>query len=150
MASVAYASIFGRVKGLVHDPQHCPTRAAEVTGRAAHSDLSFKTMTDADGQSALFRCARRGLWCHHFGVRFATRQAVLTLASDTSPILHFELQIGSVDEKVSVDATSNVANVNTVTPTILIDRTTIAQTPGADRTNSMAIVTDYLPGVHDA
>ena len=32
-----------------------------------------------------------------------------------------------------------------MTPTTLVDREDIAQTPGADRTNSMAMITDYVP-----
>jgi outer membrane receptor protein involved in Fe transport len=41
-----------------------------------------------------------------------------------------------------------VANVDSVTPTTLIDREDIAQTPGADRTNSLAMITDYVPAAY--
>lgn len=148
VASMAHATVFGRVKGLVHDAQHRPIRGAEVTVKAANSDLSFKTTTDAEGQFTLSGVPVGDYVVTVSETGFAKLQEVLTLASDTSPLLHFELQIGSVDQKVSVNATSNVANVNTVTPTILIDRATIAQTPGADRTNSMAMITDYVPGAY--
>ena len=77
---------------------------------------------------------------------FAVQQARLTLVSDTSPVLHFELQIAAVKETVNVDETA--ANVNTVTPTTLVSREDIAQTPGADRTNSMAMITDFVPGAY--
>ncbi len=53
MASMAHATVFGRVKGLVHDPQHRPIRGAEVTVKAANSDLSLKTTTAAEGQFTL-------------------------------------------------------------------------------------------------
>ena len=38
--------------------------------------------------------------------------------------------------------------MDSVTPTTLVDRDDIAQTPGADRTNSMAMITDYTPGAY--
>jgi outer membrane receptor protein involved in Fe transport len=38
------------------------------------------------------------------------------------------------------------ASVESVTPTTLLSRQTIQDTPGADRTNSLAIITEYVPG----
>jgi len=38
------------------------------------------------------------------------------------------------------------ASVDSVTPTTLLSRQTIQDTPGADRTNSLAIITEYVPG----
>jgi hypothetical protein len=43
---------------------------------------------------------------------------------------------------------AEAANMDSVTPTTLVDREDIAQTPGADRTNSMAMITDYTPGAY--
>jgi hypothetical protein len=58
------------------------------------------------------------------------------------------LKIGSVSQSVTVTTDADLANVDTVTPTTLISRLDIAQTPGADRTNSMAMITDYVPGAY--
>jgi hypothetical protein len=41
---------------------------------------------------------------------------------------------------------TEVANVDSVTPTTLIRD--IAQTAGADRTNGMAMITNYTPGAY--
>ena len=79
---------------------------------------------------------------------FENLREAVTLASDTSPILHFELQLGTVQETVAVENSNGMADVNTVTPTALISRQDIAQTPGADRTNSLAMITDYVPGAY--
>ena len=38
--------------------------------------------------------------------------------------------------------------MDSVTPTTLIDRQDIARTPGADRTNSLQMITDYVPGAY--
>src|SRR6202044_3158616 len=71
-----------------------------------------------------------------------------TIASDTTPVLHFELQVAAVQQSVVVTGDSSAVNVESVTPTTLISREDIARTPGADRTNSMAMITDYVPGAY--
>jgi len=58
------------------------------------------------------------------------------------------LQLGAVSQSVTVTAPIQAANVDTVTPTTLVDRIDIAQTPGADLTNSMTMITDYVPGAY--
>ena len=42
------------------------------------------------------------------------------------------LQLGSVSTAITVTTETETANVDTVTPTTLLSRTDIAQTPGAD------------------
>ena len=39
-----------------------------------------------------------------------------------------------------------IATMDSVTPTTLLSRQDIQDTPGADRTNSLAMITDYVPG----
>src|SRR6266446_2009129 len=43
----AFATIFGTVSGLIHDPQHRPVQGAQVTLRAANSDWT-KSITSTD------------------------------------------------------------------------------------------------------
>jgi hypothetical protein len=79
---------------------------------------------------------------------FGTSEQTVTVASNSSPVLHFQLAIAPVNQSVVVAGQAGVANMDSVTPTTLIDRADIAQTPGADRTNSMAMITDYTPGAY--
>ena len=37
---------------------------------------------------------------------------------------------------------------DSATPTTLVDRSDIARTPGADRTNSLAMITDFVPAAY--
>ncbi len=39
-------------------------------------------------------------------------------------------------------------NTASTTPTTTIDRLDIERTPGADRANSLAMITDYVPGAY--
>jgi hypothetical protein len=80
--------------------------------------------------------------------KFDTGEQTVTVASNSSPILHFQLKIASVNQTTVVVGQADVANVDSVTPTTLINRADIAQTPGADRTNSLAMITDYVPAAY--
>jgi TonB dependent receptor/TonB-dependent Receptor Plug Domain len=81
---------------------------------------------------------------------FADDQQTVTVASDSSPMLHYQLTIATVNQTatVSEESQENVANVESVTPTSLVDRADIVQTPGADRTNALQMITDYTPAAY--
>jgi hypothetical protein len=145
---VARASIFGQVHGVVHDPQHRPVAGAHIELRAANSAFTQTTLTNQDGTFTLSSIPLGDYVVTVSQTGFGTTKQSLTLASDTAPVLHFELQLGTVQQSVSVENPAYTANVNTVTPTTLVDRETIALTPGADRTNSLAMITDFTPGAY--
>src|SRR5208282_492485 len=48
-ASGVFATIFGTVRGVVHDPQHRPVADAEVKLKSATSDWTQAAQTDQDG-----------------------------------------------------------------------------------------------------
>jgi hypothetical protein len=146
--SIARATVFSQLQGVVHDPQHRPLPGAHITLAAAHSAFTLSADSNAEGAFILpnVPLGDYTVTITHDG--FATLQQSLTLHSDTTPILHFMLQLGSVSTTLNITAHSQTANVDTVTPTALLSRIDIAQTPGADRTNSMAIITDYVPGAY--
>ena len=146
--SPAWAGIFGRVHGVVHDPQHRPIAGAHVDLKAAHSSFTASTTSGADGS---FQFNSIPVGEYEVTVTQAGFDSVkqdLTLESDTTPTLHFELQIGTVSQAVTVTSPEQTANVDSTTTTTLVSREAIAETPGADRTNSMAMITDYVPGAY--
>ena len=147
-ASLAWASIFGTVQGVVHDPQHRPIPGASVELRAVTSNLVLHATSHQDGSFSIPSVALGDYRVVITKPGFSPAQQTITLASDTSPVLHFELQIGTVQQTVSVVGEASIANVNSVTPTTLVDRQDIAQTPGASRTNRMAMITDFTPGAY--
>jgi TonB dependent receptor/Carboxypeptidase regulatory-like domain/TonB-dependent Receptor Plug Domain len=144
----AHAAIFAQVHGVVHDPQHRPIADAHIELHAANSAFTTSALTTKDGAFSIPSVPLGDYIVTVSQSGFATVRQTLTLASDTSPILHFELQLASVQQTTTVTTNTDEANVNTVTPTTLISRREIAQTPGADRTNSMAMITDYVPGAY--
>ncbi len=147
-AHTARATVFGSVRGMVHDPQHRPVAGASVLLKSATSDWSQQTQTDQDGQFAFAAVPLGDYIVTATASGFSPLQQTFTLASDTSSILHFQLAIATQSQKVVVSAPEQAASLDTVTPTTLIDRADIAQTPGADSSNSLAMITDYTPGAY--
>jgi outer membrane cobalamin receptor len=146
--AVAHATIFSQVHGVVHDPQHRPIAGARIELHAANSAFSQTTLTSKDGEFSISSVPLGDYILTISQSGFATTKQSLTLASDTAPILHIELQLSTIQQTTTVTTDTTTANVDTVTPTTLISRKDIAQTPGADRTNSMAMITDYVPGAY--
>ena len=144
----ARATVFGQVEGVVHDPQHRPIVGAHVTLRASHSDFVETQTTNPDGgfQFATIPLGEYTISIAQSG--FTTLDQPIRVTSDSTATLHFQLSLSTVRETVEVTEKSLGTNPDSVTPTTLISREDIALTPGADRTNSMAMITDYVPGAY--
>src|SRR5208283_306725 len=147
-ASIARATVFSQLQGVVHDPQHRPLAAAHITLVAARSAFTLSADSNAEGAFTLPNVPLGDYTVTVTHAGFQSLQQSLTIHSGTAPILHLQLQIANVSTTVNATAETQSANVDTVTPTALLSRIDIAQTPGADRTNSMAIITDYTPGAY--
>ena len=146
--SPLHATIFGRVQGIVHDPQHRPVPGASVELRAITSDWSQTTQADNNGEFSFTTVPVGDYKITVSQANFANVERSLTVESNASPVLHFQLSIAPVKESAAVVGQAGQANMTSVTPTTLVDREDIAHTPGADRTNSMAMITDYTPGAY--
>src|SRR5580765_4835088 len=148
LSAPALATVFGIVRGIVHDPQHRPVADATVTLKARSSDYTQTVRTDAEGQ---FHFDAVPLGEYHVTVSqagFATQEQLVTVLSGTAPILHFELQLPTQAQSVTVSVNSEPAQTESVTPTEALSQQEIAHTPGATRANSVAMITNYVPGAY--
>jgi hypothetical protein len=144
----AFATIFGSVRGIVHDPQHRPIQGAMVMLKAQNSDWSQSQDSNDKGEFD-FRSVPMGNYTVTISSQgFQQTQQVVTVQSDTRPVLHFQLALAGVKEIVAVSATPVEATMDSVTPTTMLNREDIQQTPGADRTNGMQMITDYVPAAY--
>lgn len=144
----ARATVFGQVEGIVHDPQHRPISGAKVVLQSSNSAYSLSGDTNSDG---FFRFQAVPFGDYTITVSesgFASFSQPFSLASGTSPILHFQLAIATVVESVKTVGRVDGANVDSVTPTTTLSREDIAQTPGANRSYGMEMITDYVPGAY--
>jgi outer membrane receptor protein involved in Fe transport len=148
----SFATIFGSVSGLIHDPQHRPVEGAIVTIRAENTDWTKSMNSDASGE---FRFEAVPLGTYKITVElagFTPQQQKLTLTSGRDARLHFALAIAQAKETVQVTDTAAAVNPQSSTTESVISRQQIASTPGAEQTNSMAMITNFVPGaylVHD-
>jgi outer membrane cobalamin receptor len=143
-----FGTVFGNVRGIVHDPQHRPVPDAKVVLKAKASDYTQELQTDAEGQFH-FDAVPLGQYVVTVSQSaFASGEQNVAVLSGTAPILHFELQLAAQNQSVTVSADSAPAQAESVTPTGLVDREEISQTPGATRANSLAMITDYTPGAY--
>jgi hypothetical protein len=145
-ATVTLATVFGTVRGIVHDPQHRPITGASLLLKAADSDFTKTATSDAEGQFTFDAVPVGAYSITVSSAGFDTAQQTFTILSGTSPTLHFELQLASQNQTVTVTGEEAPAQGESVTPTTLISRSQIDSTPGATRTNSLALITDYVPG----
>ncbi len=141
-----HAAIFGRIQGIVHDPQHRPVAGASIKLQAITSDWSQSTQSDNNGEFSFTTVPVGDYKITVTQPSFETVEQNVTVNSSSSPVLHFQLAIAALSQTAVVTGQAEAANMDSVTPTTLIDRGDIAKTPGADRTNSLAMITDYVPG----
>ena len=142
----ARAEIFGTVHGIVHDPQHRPVQDATVDLKAQRSDWVQHQKTNGNGEFE-FSAVPLGEYTVTVTVpNFQQAQQSVIVGSGTNPVLHFQLALASVAEKTIVTGEPVTATMDSVTPVTLLNRQDVQNTPGASRTNSLAIITDYVPG----
>src|SRR5215471_3914188 len=129
-STMTLAAVFGTVRGVVHAPQHRPVPGTNLTLKAADSDYVRTAITDADGQF-IFDAVPVGTYSITVSrAGFAAAQQTVTVLSGSSPVLHFELQLASTSETVTVVAEETPPQIESVTPTTLVGRDQIALTPG--------------------
>jgi outer membrane cobalamin receptor len=146
LAATATATIFGSVRGIIHDPQHRPVQNAMVMLQAKSSEWSKSANTDANGEFA-FNAVPLGdysISVANPGFAQAVQSVVVNAGSE--PVVHFQLKLAGANEMVTVSGAPEIAPTDSATPTTLVDRLEIQRTPGASRSNSLAMITDYVPG----
>jgi hypothetical protein len=146
LTSRATASAFGDVSGTVLDPQQQAIAGATITLVALSSAYSKTTQTDSAGYF-LFRSVPVGEYTVSVeSSGFSKSSLALTVLSDRTTVLHLQLKIAPVSQQVEVRAEPGRVDSDSPTPVTLVSRHQIAETPGADRTNSLAMITNYVPG----
>jgi hypothetical protein len=148
IASAAFGNDYGVVRGVVHDPQHRPIQDAMVMLKAKSSEWSKSVTTDASGNFQLNAVPLGEYSVSVASQGFAQTAQDVIVISGSVPVVHFQLQVAVANEKVTVSGTPTVVATDSFTPTTLVNRLDIERTPGADGTNSMAMITDYVPGAY--
>jgi outer membrane cobalamin receptor len=148
LSSVAFAAVVGSVRGVIHDPQHRPVQNAMVMIKAKASDWAATVNSDSSGNFA-FNAVPLGEYSVTVaGVGFDQVQQDVMVISSSQPVLHFALNVAGAKETINVSATPESAATDSSTPTTVVDRLEIAHTPGAARSNSLGMITNFVPGAY--
>ncbi|MGH9522075.1 MAG: carboxypeptidase regulatory-like domain-containing protein, partial [Terriglobales bacterium] len=146
--AVALASVFGAVRGIVHDPQHRPVQGALVTLKDKTSDWSKVATTNSNGEFTINAVPIGKYSVSVSSPGFEQAEQDIVVVANSEPVVHIPLNIAGGKENVTVSAAPETAPSDTATPTTLVSRMDVERTPGADRTNSLAMITDYVPGAY--
>ena len=148
ITTTAFANVYGAVRGVVHDPQHRPVRDATVTLKAKRSYWAESATTDANGEFQ-FNAVVLGDYSVSVASKgFAQTSQDVIVNSGSMPVVHIQLQLATVNESVTASASPAVLPTDSFTPITLVSGQDIQRTPGADGTNSMFMITDYVPSTY--
>jgi outer membrane receptor protein involved in Fe transport len=144
----AFATVFGTVRGIVHDPQHRPIGGISMVLTAKDSNYTLTAVTDAEGQFHFDAVPLGEYTVAVSDPTFVPETHNVPVLSGSAPILHFELHLATQNQSVTVSANAASEQTESVTPTNLINREEIRDTPGATRSNSVAMITNFVPGAY--
>jgi hypothetical protein len=148
ISSMALATIFGSVRGIIHDPQHRPIQGAMVMLKSQSSDWAKSTSTDANGEFTFNAVPLGNYSISVASPGFAQTLQNLVVDSSTEPVVHSQLSVAGSKETLEVSGIPEVAPTDSATPITLVNRREIERTPGASRSNSMAMITNFVPGAY--
>src|SRR5882762_9315937 len=106
----AFATIFGTISGLIHDPEHRPVQGAQVTLRAANSAWT-KSVISTDSGEFHFDAVPLGEYSVTVELQgFSPAQQKLILSSGRDARIHVSLTVAQAKETVDVTDTSAAVN----------------------------------------
>ena len=149
---VCPAQVFGTVRGTVTDPQQKPVPDAVVELKAAASDFAKSTLTANNGEFTLAVVPAGSYTIRIAHEGFQAIAEPLNVAIGSAAILHFSLGLSSITSTVQVTAPLEATNPDASHRPVTVDERDIQHTPGAERTSSLAFITDFVPGsymLHD-
>jgi outer membrane receptor protein involved in Fe transport len=149
-ASTSRATIFSNVRGVIHDPQHRPVEGAEVTIRAQGSDWTKTAQSDPNGEFQFMAVSLGEYVVTVSRPGFESFEQHVTVQSGNTPVLHFPLRLAEVKQTVEVTEGPETISPDSSASESMVGRSEISRTPGADRTNSLAMITDFVPGAYMA
>lgn len=151
-SAFAWAAIFAHVRGIVHDPQHRPIKNAQVTVQCASSGWKKTGFSNDEGEFDFPLVPIGACTISATAKGFQAASQTMVLSSGEAPVVHLELPVAGASQTVTVSGAAPLIDTHSSTTQTMVSRSVIAHTPGAFKANSLAMVTDYVPGayiVHD-
>jgi outer membrane receptor protein involved in Fe transport len=146
LSTSAWAAISTEVHGVVLDPHGSPIKGAKVTLHSQISDDSRTDQTDDNGEFFFVGISSGEYLVSVEAPGFVKAEKRIRVVSGSSPEIHFQLEIAALKVDVEAIPKTDTVNPETPTPTTLISKEQIKTTPGAARSNSVRVITSYVPG----
>jgi outer membrane receptor protein involved in Fe transport len=140
------------LRGIVHDPQHRPIAGANIVLHGPDAALARTLLSDANGEFQVTDLPEGGYTVAVSAQGFRPLEQRVAAIAGKAPVLHFQLELAAVSATVAVSGAASKLNSQASTVQTMVSPREIAQTAGADQTNSLAMITDFTPGaymVHD-
>lgn len=149
MPARSWAAAYGSIRGTVEDAQNKPLEGVRIVLRSAASGRILTTHTDAHGNFtySTVSIGHYLLTVSHHGFVVARQQLTVESGYFPTPLIH--LMRLSTLTRVTITG-NRVPVVASVTPITLVSQHDIEDTPGAINVNSLAMITDYVPGAYEA
>src|SRR5437016_3317050 len=92
-SGLGYATIFGNIRGVVHDPQHRPVQGAGVAIQARTSVWSRAAQTDVNGEFQ-FQAVPLGDYTVRVNAPgFQSLEQGIEVKAGSAPVMHFQLAL---------------------------------------------------------
>ncbi|MDE3178658.1 MAG: TonB-dependent receptor, partial [Acidobacteriota bacterium] len=146
------ASLPITLRGITHDPDHRPIAGALVTIHSMQSSFRAETRSNAEGEFEFQNILPGKYVINAIAPGFAEVTQPVAVTARDNPVIHLWLQIAAMKQAVRVSGAPAKLNTESSTTQTVVTKRQIGETPGAGLTNSLAMITDYVPGaymVHD-
>lgn len=148
VTNAAHAQVFGTVRVNLHDEQDLALPGASVVLEAEASTWTQMTTADSQGD-AVFAAVPIG----HYMVTasltaFQDQQQDIEVTSNAIVPVRMKLKLAGLSESVEVSATPETINPESSRTETLTHRLDIERQPDADRSGSLSMITNNVPGTY--
>lgn len=142
------AQVFGGVRVSVRDTQNLAVVNADVSIKAEGSTSTQSAKTNTEGE-ATFPAVPLGRYVVAVTFEgFAPSEKQIAVASNVTTPVNFQLTVAGVAETMEVTGAVQTVNPESTRTQTFVEREDILRDPGADRSGSMAMITNNSPGAY--
>ncbi|MGH9343896.1 MAG: TonB-dependent receptor domain-containing protein [Terriglobia bacterium] len=147
------AAVLGvALHGITHDSEHRPIAGVQVILAGASPAWSETTISNQNGEFEFRDVPPGDYTITAVASRFQKFSETLEVHAKGNAVVHLQMRLAGVRQSVTVSGAPATLNTQTSTTQTVVSSKEIAQAPGASLANSMAMITDFVPGaymVHD-
>ncbi len=151
-SSLSAAAPGAVLHGITHDSEHRPVPGVLVTLAAASSNWAESARSDQNGEFEFRNVPPGDYTITASASGFQEFSEKLEVRAEGNAVAHLQMQLAGVRQSVTVSGAPATLDTETSTTQTVISSKEIAQAPGASLANSLAMITDFVPGatmVHD-